>query len=56
MKKDKRIHAFPMGISPKVNVMVWVNFALVYYDVSIQHVYYYSMVISLDHMSTICKW
>ena len=29
---NKRIHAFPMGISPKVKVITRLNFELAYYD------------------------
>ena len=32
---DKRVHAFPNGISPKVNIMARLAFELVYYDVTV---------------------
>ena len=30
--EDKGVHAFPMGIFPKVNVIVRLEFELAYYD------------------------
>ena len=35
---DKEVHTFPNGISPKVNVMVRLEFELIYYDVTVQQV------------------
>ena len=35
---DKEVHAFPEGISPKVNVIEWLERELVYYDVKVQQV------------------
>ena len=32
--RDKRVHTFPKGISQKVNVIVRVEFGLIYYDVT----------------------
>ena len=39
---DKRVHAFPLGISPKVNTIAQLEFELAYSDVEIHHVSYYS--------------
>ena len=38
----KGIHTFPKGISPKVNVIAWVEFELVYFKVADQHVIHYT--------------
>ena len=35
--KDKRVHAFLRGINPKVKVIAWLEFELVYYDVAVLH-------------------
>ena len=31
------VHAFPKGICLKVNVIAWLEFELIHYDVAIQH-------------------
>ena len=36
--REIRIHTVPKGISPKVNLIVWVEFELTYYDVVVQYV------------------
>ena len=36
--KDKRVHTFPKGISPKVNVITQLEIELIYYNVILQHV------------------
>ena len=33
-----KIHTFPKGISPKVNVIALLEFELAYYDVAVQHI------------------
>ena len=35
---NKRFHAFPKGISPKVNVIAQLNFELAYYDIVVQYI------------------
>ena len=30
--KDKSVHTFPKGISPKVNVIAWLGFEFTYFD------------------------
>ena len=35
---DKGVHTFSKGISLKVNVIVWLEFKLVFYDVTIQYI------------------
>ena len=35
--EDKGVNILPMGISPKVNVIVWREFELTYFDVAVQH-------------------
>ena len=32
MLGDKRVHAFPKGICPKVNVIAWLEFEPAYYE------------------------
>ena len=32
-RRDKGIHIFPKSISPKVNIIAWLEFELAYYDV-----------------------
>ena len=39
---DKRIHTFPKGIGPKMNVIARLEFELVYYEVEVQHVNHYA--------------
>ena len=41
----KWVHTFPKGISLKVNVIVQLEFELVLYDATVQHVNHYAMVI-----------
>ena len=41
--EDGGVHTFPKGISPKVNVIVQLEFELAYYDVAVQHVSHYAM-------------
>ena len=36
-KRDKRVHAFPKGISLKVNVIAQLDFEFIHYDVAVQH-------------------
>ena len=36
-KGDKKVYTFPNGISPKVNVIVQLEFELTYDDVAVQH-------------------
>ena len=38
------VHTFPKGISPKVDVIAWLEFELAYYDFSVHHVTYYATV------------
>ena len=40
--RDKEVHAFPKGISLKVNVIVQLEFEFVYYDLVIQHFNHYA--------------
>ena len=35
---DKGFHTFPKGISPKVNVIVQLEFELTHYNVLVQHI------------------
>ena len=41
---DKGLHTFPIGISPKVNVVAGLEFELAYYDVTVQHFSHYHTV------------
>ena len=41
-KEDKKVLTFPKGISPKVNVIVWLDFEPTSYDVVVQHVSFYT--------------
>ena len=38
---DKEVHTFLKGISPKVNVIAWLELELAYFDVAIEHISYY---------------
>ena len=40
------MYTFPVGISSEVNVIAWLEFEFIYYDVSIPHVSNYTMVTS----------
>ena len=40
----KRVHTFSKGISPKVNVVAWLEFELAYYDVVVWNVSHYATV------------
>ena len=42
-KRNKGFLIFPKGISPKVNVILWLVFELAYHNVTIQHVSHYTM-------------
>ena len=61
-KGDKDVHAFLKSISLKVNVIVWLEFELVYYNVAVQHVSHWSQILLLfvldrntwNHIS-VCK-
>ena len=44
--KNERVHAFLMGIYPKVNVMEWLKFELAYKNIIVQHVTHYTTGIS----------
>ena len=35
---DKGVHTFPEGISLKVNVIPWLEFELIYYNVIVRHI------------------
>ena len=41
-KGDKEVHTFPKGISPKVNVTVWLESELVYFAAVVLHVSHYN--------------
>ena len=34
---DKRVHTFPKGIGPKVNVIMRAEFELAYFEVTVKH-------------------
>ena len=38
--RDKEVHTFPKGISPKVTVIAWPEFKLICYDGMVQHISY----------------
>ena len=38
VKRDWKIHIFPLGISPKVNVKVWLEYEHSDFDFSVQHI------------------
>ena len=40
--RDKRVHSFHGGISPKMNVIARLEIELAYYDVTVQHVSHYT--------------
>ena len=37
-QRDKGVHNFPKGINPKVNVITWLEFELVPYEVAFRHI------------------
>ena len=37
--EDKGVHIFPKGIYPKVNIIVWLVFELVYYNLAVQQLF-----------------
>ena len=39
---DKGVHIFPLSISPKENVITWLEFELVYYNVTVLHISHYT--------------
>ena len=39
---DTEVHAFFKSISPKENIIVWLEFELTYYDVTVQHYNHYA--------------
>ena len=41
--RDKEVDAFSKGINPKVNIIAWQEFELIYYDVAVQHINHYTM-------------
>ena len=43
MAGNKEIHTFPKGISPKGNVIPWLEFELTTYDIAVQHINHYVM-------------
>ena len=43
-RRDNGVHTFPKDISPKVNVITWLEYELVYYDIAVQHVSRYTTV------------
>ena len=40
--EDKEVHAFSMGISPKVNVIVWLDLQLAFYNEAVQYISHYA--------------
>ena len=40
--RNKKVHTFPGGISPKVNLMTWLEFEPAYFVVIAQHITYYT--------------
>ena len=40
--EDKGVHTFPKGICLKVNIIVWLEFELAYYDSAVQHFNHYT--------------
>ena len=40
--EDKRVHTFPKGICPKMNVMVQLEFELAYYDPAVYRFNHYT--------------
>ena len=39
---DKGVHTFPKDISPKMNVIAWLEFELIYFEVAVQHFNHYA--------------
>ena len=40
--EDKGVHTFPENISPKVNIIMQLEFKLAYFNVAVQHVSHYT--------------
>ena len=38
MGGDKGVHTFPKGISPKVNIIVWLEFELFYFEATVHSI------------------
>ena len=47
---NKGVHAFPKGISPKVNIIARLEFELANFEVAVQRVNHYTLVILLDYV------
>ena len=43
LEGDKEVHIFPKGISPKGNIIAWLEFELAFYDVEDQHVSHFTV-------------
>ena len=39
---DKNVHTFLKSVCPKVNEMAWLEFELIYYDVTVQLISHYA--------------
>ena len=46
-----RVHTFPKGISPKVNVIAWLEFELAYFEAVVKHFNNYITWSSLQNKS-----
>ena len=40
--KDMRVHTFPDGINPKVNIIVRMDFELAFFEAEFQHLSHYA--------------
>ena len=42
MGRNKGFYTFPKGMSPKVNVMVWLEIEFTYFEAAVQHLSHYT--------------
>ena len=45
--EDKRVHTFPKGICPKVNIIAWLEYELAYYDSTVHRFNHYTTIVFL---------
>ena len=53
---DKGVHIFPKSICPKLNLIVWLEFEPVHYDITVEHVSHYAWVHNQLNTYVQCNW
>ena len=56
MQRDKRVHAFPKGISPKMKIIVQLEFKLTQFEVAVHHFSHYAMRTTPPHTGKDTSW